>query len=235
MSPQRAVDVAVAAAGLALALPLLALAALAVRLASPGPALYWAPRVGQGGHVFRMCKLRTMHVGADRGAAITAPGDPRVFRIGALLRAGKIDELPQLWNVLRGEMALVGPRPEDPGLVARHYGPLERSTLAVRPGLTSPGALFGFTHGDALLDPADPVGSYVARLMPTKLRLEAVYVQNRSLAYDLQVLARTGWILGQRLLGRRRFPAPRELAAIGALDETRAGSAAAAPPPAAGR
>jgi lipopolysaccharide/colanic/teichoic acid biosynthesis glycosyltransferase len=226
--PQRALDIAVAAVGLWMTSPVLAAAAIAIALSSPGPILYWAPRVGRRGRVFRMCKLRTMHLGADRGSAITAPNDPRVFPVGGVLRATKLDEVPQLWNVLRGDMALVGPRPEDPAIVARHYGALEHGTLAVRPGLTSPGALYGYTHGNALLDPDDPTGSYVSRLMPIKLRLEALYVRDQSVAYDLRILVRTVVIVTQRLLGRRRFPDPREMAHIDCSDEE---AGRGAPPP----
>ena len=206
----RACDVVVAALALALAAPVLLLAALAIRLVSPGPVLYRARRLGLGGRPFVMFKLRTMHADGG-GAPITGPGDPRVFPLGRWLRRAKIDELPQLLNVLAGDMALIGPRPEEPAIVAQAYGPVHRVTLEVPPGLTSPGSLFQTTDGDALLDPADPVGSYVARLLPLKISLDVVYVRRASLGYDLRLMGRTAWTLGTLLLGRRRFPPPPEL------------------------
>src|SRR5207237_5830310 len=104
----------------------------------------------------------------------------RVFPLGALLRRTKIDELPQLFNVLRGDMSIVGPRPEDPDIVERHYTPLLRETLAVRPGLASPGSLYPYTHGDALLAGGDPDDAYVERLLPLNVPPDVVYVRPAS-------------------------------------------------------
>ncbi|HET7040238.1 MAG TPA: sugar transferase [Gemmatimonadales bacterium] len=215
---KRLLDVAVAVLGLALAAPLLALAALAARLSSPGPLLYRARRVGRGGRPFTMYKLRTMHPAPPgSGSPITGPADPRVFPAGRLLRLTKVDELPQLVNVLRGEMSLVGPRPEDPDVVARHYAPLHRETLSVRPGLTSPGTLYHDIHGDRVLTGGDPETRYAEALLPLKLALDLVYVRRASLSYDLAMLWRTVVTVGGRLLGRRTFPEPPELSEALAL------------------
>src|SRR2546426_10858891 len=144
---KRPLDVALGLLGLALAAPLLAVAAIGIRLSSPGPVLYRARRVGRSGAGFTMYKLRTMHQREGAASAITGRNDPRVFPFGAWLRRTKIDELPQLFNVLRGDMSLVGPRPEDPAIVLRHYAPVHRETLAVRHGLASPGSIYNSTPG----------------------------------------------------------------------------------------
>src|SRR5207244_1312396 len=127
--------------------------------------------------------------GVGRGAArSTGAHDPLVFPLGAWLRAVKLDELPQLINVLKGEMAIVGPRPEDPAIVARHYDALGRETLTVRPGLASPGSIYSSTHGDALLTGPDPEAAYAERLLPVKLALDVVYTRHASLAYDARIV-----------------------------------------------
>ena len=209
---RRALDALLAGVGLIVAAPLLAAAAIGIRRASPGPVFYASQRVGRGGKPFVMYKLRTMHVRSAAGPAITGVADPRVFPFGALLRRTKLDELPQLFNVLRGDMAIVGPRPEDVGIAERHYGALGRATLAVRPGLTSPGSVWSYTHGEATLR-GDPVAAYVSQLLPNKLALDLVYVQRASLRYDLRIIARTLWVLGSALCGRRHFAEPPEMAA----------------------
>ena len=219
MTIKRVVDVILAAVALVAAAPVLAVAAVGIRLAGPGPILYRAQRVGLHTRVFTMFKLRTMRPG-QYSTAITAKNDPRVFPFGALLRRTKVDELPQLYNVLRGDMAIVGPRPEDPRMVARFYTPLDHETLRVAPGLTSPGSLCAYTHGEAQLEASDSEGCYGERLLPLKLALDIVYVRRASLAYDLALIVRTAWMLGTALLGRREFPLPPELnAARGIMNE----------------
>jgi lipopolysaccharide/colanic/teichoic acid biosynthesis glycosyltransferase len=209
---KRTMDVAGAVVGLIVAAPVLLMAVAAVVLASPGPVLYRARRAGRYGVPFTMFKLRTMRLGpAAGGSPITGIRDPRVYPVGRLLRATKIDELPQLVNILRGEMSLVGPRPEDPDLVARCYAPIHRETLAVRPGLTSPGSLYHDTHGERFLAGGEAEDRYVATLLPVKLALDLVYVRRASPAYDLAVMWRTVLVVMGRLLGRREFPEPPEL------------------------
>jgi len=208
---KRVVDVILAGVALVAAAPVLAVAAVGIRLAGPGPILYRAQRVGLHARVFTMFKLRTMRPGQAYPSAITAKNDPRVFPFGALLRRTKVDELPQLYNVLRGDMTIVGPRPEDPRMVARFYTPLDHETLRVAPGLTSPGSIYAYTHGEAELDARDSEGCYGERLLPLKLALDIVYVRHASLAYDLALIVRTAWMLGTALLGRREFPLPPEL------------------------
>jgi len=213
---RRALDAVLAAVGLIVAAPLLAAAAIGIRRSSPGPVFYTSQRVGRGGRPFVMYKLRTMHQRATHGPVITGVADARVFPFGGFLRRAKLDELPQLFNVLRGDMAIVGPRPEDVGIVERHYGALGRATLAVRPGLTSPGSVWSYTHGEATLR-GDPVAAYVSQLLPIKLALDLGYVQRASLPYDLRIIARTLWVLTTALCGRHTFPEPPEMDAAKAL------------------
>jgi lipopolysaccharide/colanic/teichoic acid biosynthesis glycosyltransferase len=209
---KRLFDVTLASVSLVLLSPLLAAVALGIRLASPGPVLYRARRVGRGGDEFVMHKFRTMHVRSGQGSVITAANDGRLFPLGALLRATKIDELPQLYDVLRGKMSIVGPRPEDPKIVAGHYTPEQWETLAVLPGLASPGSIYHYTHGDRYLHDDDPEGSYCEGLLPVKLALDLEYVRRASFLYDLQVIRRTAWVIACVSLGKRDFPDPPELA-----------------------
>ncbi len=134
---KRAVDLVIAVPGLILASPFIALAAVAVRLDSRGSVFYRGSRVGRDGQQFRIVKLRSMVAGAENaGSAVTSAGDPRITRVGQFLRRTKLDEVPQLWNVIRGDMSLVGPRPEHPDYV-KLYTPDQRRVLSVRPGITS--------------------------------------------------------------------------------------------------
>ena len=211
---KRLFDVVAAMLGLVATAPVLLVAALGIRWSSPGPILYRARRAGRSGRPFPMYKLRTMHLDAVGGRSrVTAVDDPRVFPLGRVLRRTKIDELPQLVNVLRGEMSIIGPRPEDPDIVAGHYGPDARATLGVRPGLASPGSLYHDTHGAGYLVGDDPERRYVESLLPRKLALDLVYVERASLWYDLRLILRTLGIIAGKVAGRRRFPDPPELRA----------------------
>jgi lipopolysaccharide/colanic/teichoic acid biosynthesis glycosyltransferase len=172
----RILDLVVAAVGLVLAAPLLAFAAVAIRLDSPGPVLYRQRRVGKGGREFDLLKLRTMVVGSDPvgvGTAVTRD-DPRVTRVGRLLRRTSLDEIPNLVNVLRGEMALVGPRPTIPAQVVE-YTPRQRRRHEVRPGITG----WAQVQGRAGI----PWGE--------RIELDVWYVDHRSFGLDLRIIART--------------------------------------------
>lgn len=214
---KRTLDLALTGLALVVALPILAVAAVAIRLSSPGPVLYRATRVGRGGRPFTMYKLRTMHVNQEAAggkvakSAITAKDDPRVFRVGAVLRRTKVDELPQLFNILRGDMSLVGPRPEDPRFVATNYTAADMATLDVRPGLTSPGSVWYYTSAESELTSDDPERHYVERVLPLKLALDLAYVQEVSWRYDLVLIARTIRVLLALSLGRRQFEDPPEM------------------------
>jgi len=192
--------------GLAAASPVLALAGAAIKASSSGPVLFRACRVGLYGRRFTMFKLRTMHRRPVSVARITGGRDPRVFPAGRWLRRFKVDELPQLVNVVRGDMALVGPRPEDPAIVAEHYSPLMLETLSVLPGLTSPGSLSYFADERSLPDDAEKAERlYVSVLLPHKIALDLVYVRHRSWRYDVELVVRTvASMAGLSTLFRRR-------------------------------
>ena len=172
----RALDVALAGAGLVVASPVLAVAALAVKLEDRGPVLYRQTRVGKDGEDFELLKLRTMVVGAEKQGAGYAVdrGDPRITRVGRLLRRLSIDELPQLWNVVRGDMSVIGPRPTLRYQVER-YDDRQRRRLDVRPGITG----WAQIHGRATLP-------WVERI-----ELDVWYVEHRSPLVDLKILLRT--------------------------------------------
>jgi lipopolysaccharide/colanic/teichoic acid biosynthesis glycosyltransferase len=208
---RRLSDILLAGAALLGLAPLFLLAGAGIRLSSPGPVFYRARRAGLNGRPFTMLKFRTMHVGGAGDSRITSSRDARVFRVGHWLRATKIDELPQLISVVKGDMSIVGPRPEDLHIVEAHYTPAQRVTLSVNPGLASPGSLYNYTHGELFLDAPDPERAYAERLLPIKLALDTVYVRRRSMVYDLRLIARTIWIIIARTSGRRRFADPVEM------------------------
>ena len=190
----RAFDLPVALAGLVLTSPVVAAAAIAVKLDSRGPVFYSGSRVGRDGKPFRIHKLRTMR--AATGPSITAGDDPRITRVGRFLRRTKIDELPQLLNVVKGEMSLVGPRPEDPDFVAL-YTLEQRRLLSLRPGITGPAAV-EFADEEALLSGGDGQKRYVEQVMPRKLAVELAYADRATFASDLGILMRTASLLARR-------------------------------------
>ncbi len=190
----RLLDVPASILGLLLLSPLLALIALLVKLDSPGPALYVARRAGMGGATFRLYKFRTMVENAETiGPGITGSEDKRVTRVGRRLRRYKLDELPQLFNVLKGDMSLVGPRPEDPRYVT-YYTPQQRTLLALRPGITSSASL-AYRDEAGLLTGDDWEQEYIHVIMPQKLALELEYQEQRTIWSDLQVIWRTARLL----------------------------------------
>lgn len=207
----RGFDIVVAAAGLLASAPFLLAGAIGIVLSSPGPILYRARRVGLYGVEFDMYKLRTMHVRLDSGPAITSFRDNRVFRFGSLLRLLKIDELPQLINILRGDMSVIGPRPEDPDIVRDAYSTEAWETLSVRPGLTSPGSVYYYTHLETFLQGNDPTAEYRELILPVKIALDRIYVRNSSLPYNIRLMARTAVAILTRAMGRTRFADPPEL------------------------
>jgi lipopolysaccharide/colanic/teichoic acid biosynthesis glycosyltransferase len=185
---ERLFDVVLAAALLVLVVPLILLVIVGILLESSGPVLYRSRRVGRDGVEFDMLKFRKMRHGAT-GPPLTAADDDRFTRIGGILSRTKLDELPQLWNVLRGEMGLVGPRPESPVFV--HSCPvLFDEILTCRPGITGPSQLAFAKEAQILARPALE-GRYLERLLPAKVEIDLCYVRGRSLATDLRILAWT--------------------------------------------
>jgi len=202
---KRAFDATVAAVGLVLTSPVVAVAAVVVKLDSPGPAIYRGPRIGRDGKPFHIYKLRTMRVdAASQGAAVTGAKDPRVTSVGRLLRRTKLDELPQLLNVLRGEMSLVGPRPEAPDFV-KHYTAEQQMVLSVRPGITGLASI-AYLDEEEILGEGDPERRYIDSVMPQKLALELEYVRSASFGGDLKILARTVWLVLKRSPRSGRAP-----------------------------
>ncbi|HET9985610.1 MAG TPA: sugar transferase [Longimicrobiales bacterium] len=193
MSPgKRAFDLVVASVGLVLAAPVLCVVAIAVRAEDGGPVFYRQQRIGRGGRPFRIWKFRSMRPAAPTtaGLPLTVGRDPRVTRVGRLLRRWRLDELPQLFNVLAGEMSLVGPRPEVPRYVA-HYTPEQRRVLELVPGVTDPAAIAGRDESDLLAAAADPEAVYLRELLPRKVALQRAYAEDATRWSDLRVLAAT--------------------------------------------
>ncbi|MDR0274879.1 MAG: sugar transferase [Burkholderiaceae bacterium] len=191
---KRALDVLLAALGLVLLAPLLAFIALRIKRDTPGPVFFRQERVGRGGRLFRIHKFRTMRT-TDGGAQITAAGDARITASGRWLRRAKLDELPQLIDVLKGDMSLVGPRPEVPRYMALYPDAVRREVLAVRPGMTDLAAI-EFRDEERLLAAAhdrgdDPESVYVREVLPLKQRYYLDYVRRHNVAGDLRIIART--------------------------------------------
>jgi lipopolysaccharide/colanic/teichoic acid biosynthesis glycosyltransferase len=184
-----------AISGLIVLAPAFGLIALAIALDSRGPIFYRGPRIGRHGTPFKIVKFRTMVTGADRlGPGITIANDPRTTRIGRFLRWTKLDELPQLLNVLRGEMSMVGPRPEDPRYVSM-YTAAQRRVLSVRPGITSRASV-SLRHEERLLSGNAWERLYVQDILPRKLALDLEYVDHFTLWQDVQIL----WLTARELL-----------------------------------
>ncbi|WP_237565954.1 sugar transferase [Ornithinimicrobium cerasi] len=182
----------VAGVGLALSSPAMAVSAAAIKASSPGPVLFRAERMGRAEVPFTMYKLRTMHQGAQDAGSITGGRDPRIFRAGKVLRSLKLDEIPQLVNVVRGQMSFFGPRPEAIDVVEKHYAPWMMESLKVPPGIVGPGSLGYFLGEDELPDdPTDAEQHYARVLLPRKIARELVFVRRRTLAYRLELLVRT--------------------------------------------
>ena len=193
---RRGADLLVAGVASIAVSPLLLLIAVAIRLESRGPILFRQIRVGLNEVPFRIVKFRTMVVDAERiGPKISGSRDPRVTGVGAVLRATKMDELPQLWNVVSGEMTLVGPRAEVPDMI-RYYTPEEREILKVKPGLTGPGQIYFTTDQAAELDTVSDVEAhYVRHQLHPKLALDLLYLRRRNLWTDLGVIVKTMGVL----------------------------------------
>jgi lipopolysaccharide/colanic/teichoic acid biosynthesis glycosyltransferase len=194
---KRTFDIVVSLLMLVALVPLILLVALLVRLDSPGPAFFKVRRIGRNGRELLMLKFRKMHDDAA-GIALTTHGDERLTRIGALLARSKLDELPQLWHVLRGDMSLVGPRPETVDFVAHHRDEYKQ-ILTVRPGLVGFSQIAFLTEG-RILDEEDPLHHYVSAILPQKVTLDLMYARRRSVAMDIKILA---WSLVAVLLRRQ--------------------------------
>ena len=186
---KRLFDVAASLVGLVVLSPGMVIIAIAIVVDSGLPVFFTQERVGLGGRPFRMHKFRSMRPGP--GLQITAGGDPRITRVGAFLRRTKLDEMPQLWDILLGKMSFVGPRPEVPDMFARYPAESRDRIVSVRPGITDL-ATFEFRHEEDLLaGAADPEKTYIEDIVPRKVALYLAYLEQRSFWLDLKIIGRT--------------------------------------------
>lgn len=189
---KRAFDIGMALMALLVLSPILAVIAIWIKLDSPGPALFRQERVGLGGRCFQILKFRTMRQCSEtNGSLITVGEDARITRVGSVLRRYKLDELPQFFNVLRGEMSVVGPRPEVPRYVALYSSDVKSIVLSVRPGITDPGSLAFREESSLLAKAPDPESHYVNVVVPIKLEHSIQYVRTRNFWSDIQIIGRT--------------------------------------------
>lgn len=193
---KRATDVSLVLLALVVLGPLMLLAALLIKLSSRGPVFYVAPRMGWRGVPFGQLKFRTMHVGADRQGAFTTQQDRRVFPVGRWLRLFKIDELPQVLNILRGEMSVVGPRPEEIATVERCYTADQRQVLEAVPGLTGLVQVRYFPEL-SVIDPGgmDPQEHYQKVILPVRLAMDLEYIERRSFWFDAGLIVWTVYLI----------------------------------------
>jgi lipopolysaccharide/colanic/teichoic acid biosynthesis glycosyltransferase len=190
---KRSFDFVFSLVGLCILTPVLLLISILVKVDSKGPAFYLQQRVGRGGKLFGLFKFRTMHVDADKLTAITVGNrDPRITRLGYYLRKYKLDELPQLINVIRGDMSLVGPRPELKKFVDL-YTDEQRLVISIRPGLTDLASIEYRNENEMLEGKDDPIDFYIREIMPHKLELNRHYLQHQSLKLDVQILFMTAF------------------------------------------
>lgn len=188
---KRLFDLVTALAGVLLLSPLLLAIALWIKWDSTGPVLYRQQRVGRGGALFTIYKFRTMHQRQNGGPELTVGADPRVTHAGALLRRYKLDELPQLFNVINGSMSLVGPRPEVPRYVALYPEPLRRIVLSVAPGITDWASIMYKDENAVLARAGDPERAYIDTVLPAKLHYYVRYVRERTFWIDVKIIMRT--------------------------------------------
>jgi lipopolysaccharide/colanic/teichoic acid biosynthesis glycosyltransferase len=197
---KRTLDIVASALGLLVLWPIFLLVAVLIKRDSPGPVFFRGPRMGRDGQVFQILKFRTMRECSESyaGPKITAEGDGRITPLGKWLRDTKLNELPQLWNVLVGEMSLVGPRPEDIEIAARWPEEARREILSVRPGITSPASI-SYHDEEKLLSRDNPMGDYLEKIAPDKIRLDRLYVRHHNLMTDLDAIFWTLIVLLPRI------------------------------------
>jgi len=188
---KRLFDIAASAIGLLVLWPVFLVIAVLIKLEDGGPVFYRQERIGYKGRPFKIWKFRTMVVNADKlGKPLTVGRDPRITRVGYWLRKFKLDELPQLLNVLLGEMSLVGPRPEVPQYVAL-YTPEQRKVLDLVPGITDPASIKFANEAELLAEASNPEKFYIEHIMPTKIRLNMEYASHATLWSDILVILKT--------------------------------------------
>lgn len=187
--------------------PVYILTWLIIKIVSPGPAIYKAKRIGKDGKLFDCFKFRSMRVDSGKVRLTTLENDDRIFPFGKFIRKAKIDEMPQVVNILTGDMSVVGPRPEDKENADKVYVGEYKHILDVKPGLTSTASLYDYTHGELFEDEE----SYEKIFLPKKLKLELYYVNHRSFWYDILLVLKTAWLIILKTCGKRDFEEPKEL------------------------
>lgn len=187
--------------------PIYLLTIIIIKIVSSGPAIYKAARVGKDGQLFTCYKFRSMRVDSGKVRLTTLENDDRIFPFGKFIRKTKMDEMPQVVNILKGEMSVVGPRPEDQENAEKVYVGDYKHILDVKPGLTSTASLYDYTHGELFEDEE----SYEKIFMPKKLKLELYYVNHRSVWYDLWLILKTAWLIILKTCGKKEFKEPKEL------------------------
>lgn len=188
--------------------PVYLLTWIIIKIVSPGPAIYKAKRVGKNGVLFDCYKFRSMRVDSGKVRLTTLENDDRIFPFGKFIRKVKIDEMPQVVNILKGEMSVVGPRPEDKENADKVYVGAYKHILDVKPGLTSTASLYDYTHGELFEDEK----SYEKVFLPKKLKLELYYVNHRSFWYDIFLILKTALLIIMKTCGKNDFKEPKELA-----------------------
>lgn len=189
---KRLFDVFFSFLGLIITLPLFLIIVLMIKISSPGPVFFRGERTGRNRKSFKIYKFRTMVIDAEKlGGPSTASDDPRLLKVGSFLKKYQLDELPQLINVLKGEMSFVGPRPEVPLYVEMMTPEEKKMILSIKPGMTDLASLWNFHEGDILKGSSDPEKTYMEKIRPKKLELQLEYVKNRSFWLDLKIISKT--------------------------------------------
>lgn len=204
---KRCFDILFAVLFLLVFSPIYLLTIIIIKIVSPGPAIYMAVRVGKDGQLFTCYKFRSMRVDSGKVRLTTLENDDRIFPFGKFIRKTKIDEMPQVVNILKGEMSVVGPRPEDQENAEKVYVGEFKHIMDVKPGLTSTASLYDYTHGELFEDEE----SYEKIFMPKKLQLELYYVNHKSIWYDLWLILKTAWLIILKTCGKKEFKEPKEL------------------------
>lgn len=207
---KRVFDVIFAVIFFIITLPIFLFAAIGILITSKGPIIYKANRVGKNGVPFTLYKFRTMKVDSGKVRITTLTNDERIYPFGNFLRKSKIDELPQLVNILLNQMSVVGPRPEDVSIAEEIYKEKYKCIYNVKPGLTSPASIFDYTHGEHYTN----YDEYIKEFLPKKLAVELYYVENNNLWYDFKIILKTAIIIVQRLCGKMNFEYPKEYYSI---------------------
>ena len=204
---KRTFDILFAVCFLVVFSPVYLMTYIIIKMVSPGPTIYRAKRVGKDGVLFDCYKFRSMRVDSGKVKLTTLQNDDRIFPFGKFIRKAKIDEMPQVVNILKGQMSVVGPRPEDKENADKVYVGEYKHILDVKPGLTSTASLYDYTHGEMYEDEE----TYEKDFMPKKLKLELYYVQHASFIYDILLILKTAWIIILKTCGKKTFKEPKEL------------------------